>query len=746
MKKIISTLFSLVFAIGIFAQQAPPQGINYQAVIYSSTGNQQVGVNSAGQQLLNTHPVKVTFAITAGNQGPEVYKEEHDGINTDQYGMLTAIIGQGTQLSPSAFNQIDWSTGDMFLKVNIYVYPDPPVQSFTVSSYQKLWSVPYALYADQANYATNSGHADSSDYAAQAGNGITGVTDNGDGTLTFNYLDGSSYTTGSLTGLGSVGPQGPAGQNGTNGQSAYDIWLTQGNTGTQQDFLNSLLGAQGAAGSQGPIGLTGLAGVNGKNTLAKTTTETAGANCSTGGVKIEYGLDANNNGTLDVSEVNASLTKYVCNGLVGATGTTGTQGPQGIQGVAGPTGVTGAQGIQGTTGATGAAGINGANGTNGVDGKNTLAKTTTETVGANCATGGVKIEYGLDNNSNNILDAGEINTTLTKFICNGSVGATGSQGQIGLTGLTGSTGPQGIQGIQGPIGNPGSQNAWSLTGNAGTNPTTNFIGTTDSQDWAIKTNNIERMRITSAGNVGIGVNNPSHTLQAENNLGRFLLSSTTGATFVERTTGTPLKVIMGSNDNSQNLGVIELSRGNGSGESAFITTTGDGLNGVSAIGFSFQTPGIMFRVLNNGKVAIGTNTPDALLSVNGTASKAGGGSWATFSDKRVKHDINQFNDGLDVLMKLNPVTFKYNEKSGYTDVNKSFVGFIAQDVETVAPYMVNLYDDSDGPSGLSDKRQFDESALNKILVNAVQEQQAQIELLKKELEEMKTAIKELKKN
>jgi hypothetical protein len=29
---------------------------------------------------------------------------------------------------------------------------------------------------------------------------------------------------------------------------------------------------------------------------------------------LEYGLDANNNGVLDVSEINATLTKYVCNG------------------------------------------------------------------------------------------------------------------------------------------------------------------------------------------------------------------------------------------------------------------------------------------------------------------------------------------------------------------------------------------------------------------------------------------------
>ncbi len=40
---------------------------------------------------------------------------------------------------------------------------------------------------------------------------------------------------------------------------------------------------------------------------------------------------------------------------------------------------------------------------------------------------------------------------------------------------------------------------WSLTGNAGTNPTVNFIGTTDSNNLVFKTNNIEWMRITPTG-------------------------------------------------------------------------------------------------------------------------------------------------------------------------------------------------------------------------------------------------------
>lgn len=45
---------------------------------------------------------------------------------------------------------------------------------------------------------------------------------------------------------------------------------------------------------------------------------------------------------------------------------------------------------------------------------------------------------------------------------------------------------------------------WSLTGNGGTNPSTNFIGTTDDQGLAVRTNNVGRMFISSDGNVGIG--------------------------------------------------------------------------------------------------------------------------------------------------------------------------------------------------------------------------------------------------
>ena len=48
--------------------------------------------------------------------------------------------------------------------------------------------------------------------------------------------------------------------------------------------------------------------------------------------------------------------------------------------------------------------------------------------------------------------------------------------------------------------NASAQN-WALTGNSGTTPGTNFIGTTDNKDLVFKTNNSEKMRIYNNGNI-----------------------------------------------------------------------------------------------------------------------------------------------------------------------------------------------------------------------------------------------------
>lgn len=55
----------------------------------------------------------------------------------------------------------------------------------------------------------------------------------------------------------------------------------------------------------------------------------------------------------------------------------------------------------------------------------------------------------------------------------------------------------------------GGGSGWSLTGNASTNPPTNFLGTTDAKDLVVKTSGAERLRVLSGGNVGIGIANPN---------------------------------------------------------------------------------------------------------------------------------------------------------------------------------------------------------------------------------------------
>jgi hypothetical protein len=277
---------------------------------------------------------------------------------------------------------------------------------------------------------------------------------------------GATGATGSTGLTGATGPQGPVGLTGPQGPQGI-----QGVAGAQGPIgLTGAQGAQGIAGTTGLQGSAGAAGTNGLNTLVLTSIEYSGANCSNGGVKIEYGLDANNNGVLDAIEINSSLTQYVCNGATGPQGPIGLTGATGPTGSQGPIGLTGAQGPQGIQGVAGTTGLQGPAGAAGTNGLNTLVLTTSEPSGANCSNGGVKIEYGLDANYNGILDALEINSSLTQYVCNGATGLQGPAGAQGPIGLTGPQGPQGIQGLagaQGPIGLTGPQGAQGIQGPTG---------------------------------------------------------------------------------------------------------------------------------------------------------------------------------------------------------------------------------------------------------------------------------------
>jgi hypothetical protein len=209
------------------AQTIPPPYINYQAVLYD--------VNSATPNAVLANQSFQTFVNIQDQLGNLLYKEEHFA-STDANGLITVKMGDGVYTAGTItnFNQINWSVGKYYLVVDFNI-------NGTISSTapEQLVTVPYSFYS------------------GNAGNGMTGVSDNGNGTLTFTYANGSTYTTPTLSGIqgptGATGPQGPAGAQGIQGpQGPQGLTGPQGPTGN--DGAPGPQGAIGATGPQGPAG------------------------------------------------------------------------------------------------------------------------------------------------------------------------------------------------------------------------------------------------------------------------------------------------------------------------------------------------------------------------------------------------------------------------------------------------------------------------------------------------------------
>ena len=77
------------------------------------------------------------------------------------------------------------------------------------------------------------------------------------------YFKGEKGDTGEPGQNGTNGIDGQDGQDGADGKSAYQIWLDEGNVGTEQDFLDSLRGEDGINGKDGKDGKDGVNGQDG---------------------------------------------------------------------------------------------------------------------------------------------------------------------------------------------------------------------------------------------------------------------------------------------------------------------------------------------------------------------------------------------------------------------------------------------------------------------------------------------------
>ena len=127
----------------------------------------------------------------------------------------------------------------------------------------------------------------------------------------------------------------------------------------------------------------------------------------------------------------------------------------------------------------------------------------------------------------------------------------------------------------------------------------------------------------------------------------------------------------------------------------------------------------------NGNVGIGTSTPNYTLTVDGQPAANGYTAFTNYSDSRLKENVAPLSGGyMDKVMQLNPVSFSYNELSGYDADTRSRIieGFIAQELQTVFPEMV-------GETSINGETYLDTnlSALPIYLTKAVQEQQIDLE-------------------
>jgi len=136
------------------------------------------------------------------------------------------------------------------------------------------------------------------------------------------------------------------------------------------------------------------------------------------------------------------------------------------------------------------------------------------------------------------------------------------------------------------------------------------------------------------------------------------------------------------------------------------------------------------RFTNAGRLGIGTTAPDSPLTVNGNASKPGGGSWNSFSDIRLKNIRGKFNTGLNAVMQLQPLRYEYrpNNAMGLKSEGEH-IGFSAQDVQKVIPQAVTQNE--------SGYLLVNNDPIIWTMLNAIKEQQKEIVELKRQIRQLR---------
>ena len=274
----------------------------------------------------------------------------------------------------------------------------------------------------------------------------------------------------------------------------------------------------------------------------------------------------------------------------------------------------------------------------------------------------------------------------------------------------------------------------------------------------------ERMRIlNSNGNVGIGTANPNSKLHIES--GDLSFNWKDNQTETNYTTNyTKIKFY---DEYNRIMAGIGAPRTTWSGSPHALTFWTGSINDGSSGDFSYAKE--RMRIESNGNVGIGITSPGEKLHVKGEIRIQGSGShyvdlWSnahsdfymtmsnpiggsgyvfdramsngmkTYSDKRLKKNINKITNGLDIINQLEPVSYLWKTQD---DSDTKTYGFIAQDIEKVLPTLVSTSD-------LDGYKLFGQKQLVPLLVSSVKELKKENDYLKDELKNLKEEIEKIK--
>jgi hypothetical protein len=132
-----------------------------------------------------------------------------------------------------------------------------------------------------------------------------------------------------------------------------------------------------------------------------------------------------------------------------------------------------------------------------------------------------------------------------------------------------------------------------------------------------------------------------------------------------------------------------------------------------------------------GGLYILTLRGDGTLIMNyAQAFKPGGGAWADVSDARIKTVAGVYPLGLDEIMQLNPIYYRFNGNDagpkdagqpGHTNTEKLHIGLVAQEVELLFPEMVQRESGFIDGKEVDDMRILDLTSLPLACVNAIKQ-------------------------